>query len=67
MKKYKEHVNDHQLDIIRMFNQLEYIIGLNGVEELGEALRKAKEFEPKQYVRNTGYILEIVENFIDNN
>lgn len=67
LKKYKEHVNDHQLDIIRMFNQLEYIIGLNGVEELGEALRKAKEFEPKQYVRNTGYILEIVENFIDNN
>ena len=67
LKKYKEHVNDHQLDIIRIFNQLEHIIGLNGVEELEEALKKVKEFEPKQYVRNTGYILEIVENFIDNN
>ena len=67
LKKYSEHVNNHQLDIIKSFNELGYIIGLNGVQELEDALKKVKDFEPKQYVKNTGHILKIVENFIDNN
>ena len=49
LKKYKEHVNDHQLDIIKSFNDSEYIIGLNGVEELEDALEKVKDFKPKKY------------------
>ena len=67
LKKYKEHVNDHQLDIIKSFNDLGYIIGLNTVEELEQALKKIDNFEPKKYVSNTGNVLKIVENFIDNN
>jgi len=67
LKKYKEHVNDHQLDIIKSFSDLGHIIGLSSVEELGEALKKVKDFQPKQYVKNTGNILKIVENFIENN
>lgn len=67
LKKYKEHVNDHQLDIIKSFDDAGYIIGLNSVEMLGDALKKVKSFEPRQYVKNTGNILKIVENFIDNN
>ena len=67
LQRYKEHVNDHQLDIIKSFDEMGYIIGLNGVEELSEALEKIKVFQPKKYVKNTGKILEIIENFIDNN
>ena len=67
LKKYKEHVNDHQLDIIKSFSDSGHIIGLSSVEELGVALKKVRDFEPKQYVKNTGNILQIVENFIENN
>lgn len=67
LKKYKEHVNDHQFDIIDSFNEMGYILGIHKVEELGEALKKIKEFKPKEYVQNTGNIIKIVENFIDNN
>ena len=67
LKKYNEHVNDHQLDIVKSFNELGYIIGLSSVEELKDALKKVKDFEPKQYIKNTGNILKIVENFIENN
>jgi len=67
LKKYNEHVNNHQLDIIKSFNDMEYIIGLNGVEELEDALKKVKIFNPKPYIKNTGNIIKIVENFIDNN
>ena len=67
LKKYKEHVNDHQLDIIKSFNEIGYIIGINGVEELKEALKKVQDFSPKKYIKNTGNIISIVENFIDAN
>ena len=67
LKKYKEHVNNHQLDIIEAFNEKGYIIGIHGVEELQDALNKIKEFKPQKYVSNTGNIIKIVENFIDLN
>ena len=67
LKKYKEHVNDHQLDIINSFNDNGYIIGIHCVEELGEVLTKIKSFVPKKYIQNTGKVINIVENFIDNN
>lgn len=67
LKKYKEHVNDHQLDIIKSFDDAGYIIGLDSVEKLGDALKNVKDFEPKRYIKNTGNILKIVEDFIDNN
>ena len=67
LKKYNEHVNDHQLDIVKSFNELGYIIGLNDVNELAEALINIQKFEPKQYIKNTGKILKIVEDFIEKN
>ena len=67
LKMYKEHVNDHQLDIIKSFHDAGYIIGLNSVEELGKALEKVKNFKPKQYVKNTGKIIQIVDDFIEKN
>lgn len=62
--KYNEHVNDHQVEIIESFNEKGYIIGLHDVRELGEALDKVKNFIPQKYVKNTGKILKIVEDFI---
>lgn len=67
LKIYKEHVNDHQLDIINSFSEAGYIIGINNVEELGKALKKVKDFQPKEYIQNTGNIVKIVGDFIDNN
>lgn len=67
LQKYGEHVNDHQLDIIESFNEKKYIMGIHDVEELGEALEKIEKFEPNKYVKNTGNIIKIVEEFIDNN
>ena len=67
LKKYNEHVNDHQLDIIDSFNEKGYIIGIHEVEELEGALKKVPEFKPQKYIQNTGRIIKIIEEFIDNN
>ena len=64
---YDEHVNDHQLDIIESFNEMGYIIGLQNVDELENALKKVGDFVPNKYVKNTGNIVKIVGDFIDRN
>ena len=67
LQKYKEHVNDHQLEIIESFNEMGYIIGIKSVAELEIALKEVEKFEPKKYISNTGNIIKIVEDFIENN
>ena len=46
LKKYKEHVNDHQLQITDNFAKEGYIIALEDGEKLQDALKKAKDFAP---------------------
>ena len=67
LKQYGEHVNDHQLDIVESFDKLGYIIGIKDVSKLEEALQRVEKFQPREYVQNTGKIIKIVEDFIDNN
>lgn len=66
-KKYKEHVNDHQKQLIKSFAEQGYIIGIKDVTELEEALKKVEKFIPNQFKSNTENIINILENYIDNN
>lgn len=53
LSKYKEHTNDHQLQIINSFVKEGYILKLDNMEKLDEVLLKIKNFKPKKYVSNT--------------
>lgn len=64
LKKYREHVNDHQLQIIKSFNEKGYIIGVNKVEDLQSALGRLYEFNPKKYVSNNEKFVKKLEKFI---
>lgn len=64
LKKFKEHVNDHQMQIIENFNQNGYIIGTSGVEELEDALKNVDDFNPKKYVSNNEKFVEKLEHCI---
>lgn len=52
LKKYKEHINDHQLQIIDNFSDNGYLLKLEDFDELGELIKKAKKFKPKVYKSN---------------
>ena len=65
LKKYKEHINDHQLQIINRFDEAGYIIGLTDLNDLGSALKKAKNFKPNKYKSNTKNMIKIVEKCIN--
>ena len=49
MHEYGEHVNNHQKEIVKDFNDKGYIIGIEKVEDLKQAIEKIKDFEPKKY------------------
>ena len=43
-----------------------YIIGIQQVEELEQAILKVQDFIPKKYQQNNDKMLKIVQEFIDN-
>lgn len=65
LAKYKEHINDHQTQIIAKFNALGYIIGLQDVDELDMALKKVKKFKPQKFVHDNSKMLNLVSQLID--
>ena len=65
LKEYKEHTNNHQLQIIENFSNDGYILALNNFDDLGEKLKEAKKFKPKKYKSNTNNMIKLIEDFID--
>ncbi len=62
---YKEHVNDHQKEIVELFQQKGYIIGVQEVEDLEQAINQIQNFKPKEYQQNNHKMLKLIEDFID--
>ena len=65
LHEFGEHVNNHQKEIVKDFNDKGYIIGIENVEQLKDAILKAKEFEPVKYKHNNEKMLKIIQEFID--
>ena len=65
LKKYKEALNDHQIQIIENFGIEGYIIPLLDLTELNLAIEKVKTFKPKKYKSNTNKMVKLIEDFID--
>lgn len=52
LKKYGEHVDDHQLDIVKVFNDLGVIIACDDLNNLQNEIKKAKTFKFQKYKKN---------------
>ncbi len=65
LKKYGEHENDHQIQIIQKFSNAGYLIGCNGVEDLKEAIQKINQFEPKTCHLGNEQMLNLITNYIE--
>lgn len=67
LAKYKEHTNDHQLQIIKNLSVSGYILPLDDFDKLDEVLISVKTFKPKTYKSNTDNMIKLISNYIDNN
>lgn len=64
LKKYGEHVDDHQLQIIRQFANLNLICECIDCDKLDEALDITKKSNYKSYKSNTDAIIKSISEFI---
>ena len=65
LKKYGEHTNDHQLQIIEEFSKKGYILPINDLDDLENILNQVDKFKPKKYKSNTDHMVKIVEEQIE--
>ncbi|SKB64202.1 UDP-N-acetylglucosamine transferase subunit ALG13 [Lachnospiraceae bacterium] len=65
LKKFNEHVDDHQLQIAEAFAKKKNVLSCPDVEELEKFIKKAETFSFEPYVVHGGKIEDIVQNFVD--
>jgi len=67
LSKYKEHNNDHQLELLEEFSKEKLIIPVVEMDELEPAIKKIDSFIPNKYESNNQKMVDLVSNYIDNN
>lgn len=65
LKKYGEHTNDHQLQIIDNFVREGYILKLDENDDLKDVFKSLKNFKPKKFESNTENFASLVKKEID--
>lgn len=65
LKKYDEHIDDHQLELVAAFEAQNYILPWLEQDELNEVFDKLNEFQPSEFVSGRDEILAYVKLFID--
>ena len=65
LKRYGEHVNDHQVSTARKFAQLGHVLAAFTVEELPAVLSSAGSFAPKPRVANPEAIATRIQGLLE--
>lgn len=65
LKKYKEHVDDHQLDIARAFEKKNYLVCCYDGDDLLDKIKMAKNGIFDKYVSEREKIVNLIENYIE--
>ena len=66
-EKFKESINDHQLQLTEVLAKESRVIPLYEIDKLGEAINKAAGFKPKQSINAKNAIVNIVEAYCKDN
>lgn len=56
LEKYKEHINDHQLEVANELEKEGYIIVYEDGKEFDFYVKRLKEFNPKKYVQDAKFL-----------
>lgn len=64
LKKFNEHTNNHQLQIIDAFSKSGFILAIYDNNTLAEVLEKASTFVPNTFTSNTNNMINLIDNYI---
>ena len=65
LSKYGEHVDDHQLQIVKQFDHMGLISSISDINELKKIILSIEKIRYKKYVSNTNEILSEIECYIN--
>ena len=65
LARYGEHVDDHQLQLVGQFKELNLICECQDCAKLEEAMRTVKSTTYNQYQSNTQVIIDDITKFIE--
>lgn len=66
LKKYGEHANDHQYEILDVFYNDGYILRCDDFDQLANVIESANKFSPKLYPFDNSKVLLTILNAINN-
>lgn len=64
LKKFDEHVDDHQLQITAQFKESMLIESITDIKDLENALKKIDTISFEKYVSNTDKVIQSIDEFI---
>lgn len=65
LSKFGEHVDDHQIQIVNQFCEMNLISGIVNIEQLENEINKIKTLTFKQYESNTKAVISSIEEYIE--
>lgn len=65
LKKYKEHVDNHQLEILNTFKEKNYISGVVEIDNFEQEIMKALDKKYDSFVSNTEVFIEKIISLIE--
>ena len=65
LKEYKEHTNDHQIQITKEFEEKGYVLAAYDTKDLGKVVKKLDKFKVKKYQSNNENFKEKLKEYID--
>ena len=64
LAKYGEHVDDHQIQLIKQFKENNLILSVFNLDNLGNTLKEIKSHHFNSYKSNTNVIIDSIDKFI---
>lgn len=65
LKQYREHVNDHQVAIVKKFEELGHLLAAHNKEDLHSGIRKLRSFVPKIRQNQAQSVALRIKNFLN--
>lgn len=65
LSKFGEHVNDHQIQIVKCFEKKKYILPLYDVKGLSDVINSVDDFHPEEFESNIDNFLFFIEKLIN--
>lgn len=67
LAKYGEHVDDHQLQLLEQFAEMDIICACIDIDNLAEKLKAVRNMNFTKYRSNTKTIINSIEHYLENN